>query len=1425
MMINDQLILEEDYDENYEPNDEDLYEYATIIGIDPIKEPHLLWIAREGINAPLPEHWKPCQDPNQDIYYFNFATGESIWDHPCDEFYRKMVIDERKKLASSGGQKNKDKVGKGDKKNKSEKADKPGTSKSLGPLKAEQSRGIPSLHKKTALEPMKSSGAQLAPLRTSGSQQMRGSLNTTTGSLKSGHGLGGSVNLSKSLGGLTSSMSIPIYSTEYDDDDDGPDERPERPHSRMMSMDAEMVQDVTALGYEESEQGSVKGKIESESDSDDYDKDVDFGIDKNLSERLLENDSPFRGSYDKDFETLSVKSTARDESGGKLSPLEDERKRKAELFATAAERRKNPVSIGEQYTISQRADPDNRLLDEEEKKLKSTNARILQEMKTKMDRELEEEKKKLLEDKESRLRKVKEDINREQHAEEDKLIREKKDVIRPAQVIPSAAIELQNLAVQTEHVEPAETVDSAVQTELNETLNNLSSSIEIKHDEAMEKLHQELVLKQAEEEANLRKQMDEALDRLKQEVSSLHKEEQTRLEAEKKRALERLDKQVEEATANEQKRLEQEKRSTIETLQSKHRLELDRLTDEAQRKHLEKVETTKRELNEKHDKDLTLIREELKRLNEQEREKKEHELEAAKKRQMAIDDLDRGLDEVLNERRQELKKQHQKELSRQQEEHEEQLKKIREEYKEKERQEKKLLSDTEEAERKKLQKQHEKDIEELRREQARKREALAEQLEDELKTYEADKKEEMSELQSSNLDKEEEQVQEKRAEYERKKNELDKSMKSLEMQERKLEERRKKFKTDQENFSDEQDEAFANRTVKLSANELERMKEERRQLNEELKMEQESLEEIKKERREIEGEVLKLKLSRDTINRKLRISEHLKKYSDMKDKIEKKGIELDSVRQKLIEAAEEEKTIADERLRSSYTEKKHRAEKQYRTLVNGDLNEDEDNFTSGIHRRKQKTSQAQGRRRKPEDDDFSLSEKNLWDDLLSDDSIVEEIPAVKYSTYGGMRNHLDKENKAINMAKDFLRKQRHSLKRRHAALQAAHQELLKDMVKQKQGVLSPDSANVLEDVRQSLENEAAELDNMTAQMNAGTQLIREKEKHYQKLRTRVQGNDLLDSDEEWSPFEHNYAPAKLPNLDLSEDEESSGISSTDNSLDNILQTLAKPNNDRYPALLGSTAAASRNSEFGVNGDDPIARTLLKINKELSHVITALGSNQSASSTPVPTQPSRELTPTPYGPVYNPTTSSLPSGSSMGNHTPIQAWASTNPYIHHPHHRVDYASLLLNAEQSLERKWRKYFGNRKPPLTSSHTPSTSMLVPFPGSSHAIPPVREQLRQYRFSLQEQIGQPYLGHDKQSTNERLAEHKEWLKKFQQDISFGTSFVRASASDAGSVNSLGRNSDNPVSSSTPTKGLPPSTGAIKFELDENDEIRIRHL
>lgn len=37
----------------------EIFEYAQVIGIDPDTESELLWIARQGIVAPLPGDWKP----------------------------------------------------------------------------------------------------------------------------------------------------------------------------------------------------------------------------------------------------------------------------------------------------------------------------------------------------------------------------------------------------------------------------------------------------------------------------------------------------------------------------------------------------------------------------------------------------------------------------------------------------------------------------------------------------------------------------------------------------------------------------------------------------------------------------------------------------------------------------------------------------------------------------------------------------------------------------------------------------------------------------------------------------------------------------------------------------------------------------------------------------------------------------------------------------------------------------------------------------------------------------------------------------------------------------------------------------------------------------------------------------------------------
>ncbi|XP_014665508.1 PREDICTED: centrosomal protein of 164 kDa-like [Priapulus caudatus] len=99
------VILEEAYDDDYDPTQEELEAFAREIGIDPECDPDLMWIAREAIMAPLPPEWKPVQDPSGEIYYFNFVTNDSTWDHPCDQYYREMVANERAKVGDEGKKK------------------------------------------------------------------------------------------------------------------------------------------------------------------------------------------------------------------------------------------------------------------------------------------------------------------------------------------------------------------------------------------------------------------------------------------------------------------------------------------------------------------------------------------------------------------------------------------------------------------------------------------------------------------------------------------------------------------------------------------------------------------------------------------------------------------------------------------------------------------------------------------------------------------------------------------------------------------------------------------------------------------------------------------------------------------------------------------------------------------------------------------------------------------------------------------------------------------------------------------------------------------------------------------------------------------------------------------------------------------------
>lgn len=104
--------MNEEYEEQpdpiskgYEPSEEQLREYMDWLGGDFNEDQDLIYIAHEALTAPLPPDWKMYRKKSEEetFFYFNNKTGESIWDHPVDKYYRdifkqkKMEKEERKR--------------------------------------------------------------------------------------------------------------------------------------------------------------------------------------------------------------------------------------------------------------------------------------------------------------------------------------------------------------------------------------------------------------------------------------------------------------------------------------------------------------------------------------------------------------------------------------------------------------------------------------------------------------------------------------------------------------------------------------------------------------------------------------------------------------------------------------------------------------------------------------------------------------------------------------------------------------------------------------------------------------------------------------------------------------------------------------------------------------------------------------------------------------------------------------------------------------------------------------------------------------------------------------------------------------------------------------------------------------------------------
>ena len=51
--------------------------------------------------ADLPPEWANEETSDGNIVYINLRTGQKTFEHPCDEYYRQIVIKERRKRGGS----------------------------------------------------------------------------------------------------------------------------------------------------------------------------------------------------------------------------------------------------------------------------------------------------------------------------------------------------------------------------------------------------------------------------------------------------------------------------------------------------------------------------------------------------------------------------------------------------------------------------------------------------------------------------------------------------------------------------------------------------------------------------------------------------------------------------------------------------------------------------------------------------------------------------------------------------------------------------------------------------------------------------------------------------------------------------------------------------------------------------------------------------------------------------------------------------------------------------------------------------------------------------------------------------------------------------------------------------------------------------
>ncbi|KAG9328478.1 hypothetical protein JZ751_013568 [Albula glossodonta] len=661
LQIGDQLILEEDYDENYIPSEQEILEYAREIGIDPEREPELMWLAREGIVAPLPPEWKPCQDVTGDVYYFNFSSGQSTWDHPCDEQYRSLVIQERGRAQAHAGPSKKEKKKKKEKKEKKAKealkAPTP-VGSGLGPLQA----------------PLGSLGS-LGPLRGLSSgpiPSLRGSVGSSGGLEPLKTPLGAPLSSLCSRQEERVSLTLPGFE---DEEEKGSEKESSRGTGRLLQN---LHFDLDALGgglqYEDSEASAV-GRAEEKTDpelqdlalspehspeppSQDSDASEHIEVASTSTDdlkagsrsRLLENVFNLEELSPVETESLENKVSIKAEKEGKVKARETEDEEKEEerrKRAEAAERRllkagrEEPAnqglplsqgrkSLDSSHSESFAEDPPSAEAPplaevpplKERLTLSSTKGAGFSQLEEDTEREEAEERERLLQERRERLQRLREELSKEGREEEQRIKGENEERIRALR--------------------------ERLQAERQEEESRMKQDAELRLQEL-----QESVLREKEsQQRTLREEAAASLQELREAAEEERKAERERLQEVRKQEVQSLQQEAAEELQAERLRLQQDREERLEALrerpgsqslrearsprQEQHLVEyhrelgdmLQEVREEVQREHNRKLEQLRAEhrcelesIREKHLEEEALQRERLLAVMQEERER------------------------------------------------------------------------------------------------------------------------------------------------------------------------------------------------------------------------------------------------------------------------------------------------------------------------------------------------------------------------------------------------------------------------------------------------------------------------------------------------------------------------------------------------------------------------------------------------------------------------------------------------------------------------------------------------------------------------------------------------------------------------------------------------------------------------------------